>query len=101
MRQILVDGARERLSQKRGGDAVRVELTGTLDRVAKPKSADIVALDAALDELAKADPRKSQIVELRYFGGLTEEEAAQALGLSVATIRKEMRLAEAWLHSRM
>ncbi|MGH8459471.1 MAG: ECF-type sigma factor, partial [Nevskiales bacterium] len=66
-----------------------------------PQSADILALNSALDELGVADDRKCKVVELRYFGGFTEDETAQALSLSVATVRRDLRAAEAWLSARL
>lgn len=95
MRRILVDIARKKNSAKRGGDRVQVTLTDRA-RVADP-DADIVVLDEALTRLAALSPRQSQIVELRYFGGLTEEQIAEALDLSIRTIRRDWSLARAWL----
>lgn len=97
MRRIMVDHARERLSLKRGGGAVRV----TLDEsawVTNSRSEELLALDEALENLAKLDPRKSQIVELRYFGGLTAEETADFLDLSLRTVEREWNMAKAWLY---
>lgn len=101
MRQVLVDHARRRLSAKRGGDAVRIELTEIADLPAPAAVIDLLALDAALDELARVDDRKSRAVELRYFGGCSEAEIADALGISVATVRRDLRAAEAWLGVRL
>jgi RNA polymerase sigma factor (TIGR02999 family) len=96
MRHILVDHARSHNAAKRGGGAVRVELDESI--AALPgREADLVALDDALRELARIDPRKSQLIELRFFGGLSVEETADVMGVSVATIGREMRLARAWL----
>ncbi len=97
MRQILVDFARERSYQKRGGDAVQVSLEQALE-VGSVKNDDLLALDEALDALARLDERKSRVVELRFFGGLTEEEAALALDVSRETVKRDWRLAKAWLH---
>jgi len=97
MRQILVDNSRQRGSAKRGGGAAKV----ALDEVVSFSSArgrDIQDLDDALKALAGLDERKSKLIELRFFGGFTIEETAQALGISVATVSREQRLAEAWLH---
>jgi RNA polymerase sigma factor (TIGR02999 family) len=97
MRRIMVDHARERHSLKRGGGAVRV----TLDEAAwvtESRSAELLALDEALEKLAAQDPRKSQIVELRYFGGLTVEETAEFLNLSLRTVEREWTMAKAWLY---
>jgi len=97
MRRIMVDHARERHSLKRGGDALKV----TLDEAAlvtETRSEELLALDEALQTLAVQDPRKSQIVELRYFGGLTVEETAEFLKLSHRTIEREWTMAKAWLY---
>ena len=97
MRQILVDHARRQKSIKRGGGAPKASLDEALD-FAPEKSANIIALDDALNSLAAVDERKCRIIELRFFGGFTIEETARALGLSIGTIGKEQRMAEAWLH---
>jgi RNA polymerase sigma factor (TIGR02999 family) len=96
MRRILVDAARSRRYQKRGGGAPVVSLDEALT-VSPERSRDIVALDEALDALAKVDARKSQVVELRYFGGLTVEETAAALDVSPDTVMRDWRLARGWL----
>ena len=101
MRQVLVDHARRRLSLKRGAGAIAVELEHAAHLAAAAPSADVLALNAALDELGQLDDRKARVVELRYFGGLTEEETARALSISVATVRRDLRAAEAWLLSRL
>jgi RNA polymerase sigma factor (TIGR02999 family) len=96
MRRIMVDHARQRHSLKRGGGALRI----TLDEAAwvtESRSEELLALDEALEKLAAQDPRKSQIVELRYFGGLTIEETADFLKLSPRTVRREWTMAKAWL----
>jgi RNA polymerase sigma-70 factor, ECF subfamily len=96
MRRVLVDHARSRGYRKRGGDAQRVTLHEEL--VTSPDPAlDVVALDRALDELAKVDARKSRIVELRFFGGLTVEETAEVLHVSTDTVKRDWRLAKLWL----
>lgn len=96
MRRILVDLARERQARKRGGSAERVVLEEGL--IAGPeRNEDLVALDEALNALAAVDERKSQVVELRFFGGLTEAEIAEALQISPETVRRDWRLAKAWL----
>ena len=100
MRQILVDHARRQNSVKRGSGAAKASLDEALN-FAPERSAEILALDDALESLAKVDERKVRIVELRFFGGFSVEETAQALNLSVATIGREQRLAEAWLHREM
>jgi len=97
MRRIMVDHARERHTIKRGGGALKV----TLDEAAfvtEARSDELLALDEALEELAGLDPRKSQIVELRYFGGLTIEETAEFLNLSQRTVEREWTMAKAWLY---
>jgi len=95
MRRILVNHAVARRSSKRGGSAILVSI-GEAGGVAH-KTPDLIALDEALAQLAEMDPRKSQLVELRYFGGLTVEEAAEVLGISVRTVHREWDLARAWL----
>ena len=97
MRRIMVDHARERQAIKRGSDALKV----TLDEAAlvtERRSEELLALDEALERLGAQDPRKSQIVELRYFGGLKVEEAAEFLKLSQRTVEREWKMAKAWLY---
>jgi RNA polymerase sigma factor (TIGR02999 family) len=96
MRRILVDHARSRASAKRGGVAPRVPLDEALI-VSEERAADVVALDDALNSLAEIDPRKSQIVELRFFGGLSIEETAEVLKVSPGTVMRDWTLAKAWL----
>lgn len=96
MRQILVDYARKRRYAKRGGDARRVPLDEALI-VSEERAADVVALDDALKSLAEVDPRQSQIVELRFFGGLSIEETAEVLAVSPGTVMRDWTLAKAWL----
>jgi len=96
MRRILVDYARSRRYGKRGGGAVQVSLEERLI-VSANRSAEVVALDDALKSLAKIDERKSQVVELRFFGGLSIEETAEVLGVSAATVMRDWTLAKAWL----
>lgn len=100
MRRVLVDHARARRYQKRGGDAVRVPFTDTLP-VSIDRGTDLVALDQALTTLASFDERKSRVVELRFFGGLTVAETAEALSVSVETVARDWRLAKAWLHKEL
>jgi RNA polymerase sigma factor (TIGR02999 family) len=100
MRQILVDHARQHRAAKRGNGMAPVALDEALGFAAS-KSREIVALDDALSALANVDERKCKVVELRYFGGFSVEETAQALGISVATVGREQRMAEAWLHREM
>jgi RNA polymerase sigma-70 factor (ECF subfamily) len=93
---ILVDFARRRQYQKRGGDWQKVTLAEGLD-VATNVNTDLVAVDQALQELAALDPRKAQVVELRFFGGLSLEETAEALNVSTDTVGRDWRAAKAWL----
>lgn len=96
MRRILVDAARERQARKRGGSAEHVLLDEALV-AGKEMHTDLVALDEALTALAKIDDRKARVVELRFFGGLNEAEMAEALQVSPETVRRDWRLAKAWL----
>ena len=96
MRRVLVDHARRRDRTKRGGEAIQVSLIEAA-HVPTPEHADVLALDEALQRLETLDPRKSRIVELRFFGGLSLEETAEALGVSVGTVRRDWSLARAWL----
>src|SRR5215471_17927756 len=96
MRRILVDFARARRREKRGGEALRVSLSEAAD-IAQEQSADLVALDDALQALEKLDPRQARVVELRFFAGLSLEETAEALKVSLSTVRRDLSLAEAWL----
>ena len=104
MRHILIDYARRNQYAKRGGGLQRVSFDGIANDAAlmsTARAAEIIALDEALEEFAKIDPRKSQVVELRYFGGLTLEEAAEVLQVSLMTVRRDWRAAKAWLFRRM
>ena len=96
MRRILVDFARSRRYQKRGGGAQQVSFTHALD-VAEDQPIDVVALNDALDALAQVDERKSRIVELRFFGGLSIEETAEVLQVSRETIKRDWKVAKMWL----
>jgi RNA polymerase sigma factor (TIGR02999 family) len=100
MRRILVDVARARGRAKRGGDALQVSLADVPD-VAVPPTQDLVALDDALRTLESLDHRQGQVVELRFFGGLSLEEAAAALKVSVGTVRRDWSLAQAWLYREL
>jgi RNA polymerase sigma-70 factor, ECF subfamily len=96
MRRVLVDHARARGYRKRGGDAQRVTLNESL--AASPElSLDVVALDRALEALAAVDARKSRVIELRFFGGLSVEETAEVLQVSPDTVKRDWRLAKLWL----
>jgi RNA polymerase sigma factor (TIGR02999 family) len=96
MRRILVDFARARLNDKRGGGFQRVTLDDAI-AVAQAPSVDLVALDEALERLGSIDSRQSQIVELRFFGGLTLDEAAEVLQVSRDTVKRDWRFAKLWL----
>lgn len=96
MRQILVEHARAQMTQKRGSGADQLELDDALN-YAPEKAAELVALDDALNSLAEFDERKSRLIELRYFGGLSVEETAHVMNVSTATVSREQRLAQAWL----
>ena len=100
MRHILVDYARRYQSAKRGGGALRVSLSDAAPR-AEQRAADLIALDDALTELARYDERKSRIVELRFFSGLTVEETAEVIGLAPVTIMREWRAAKMWLQDTL
>jgi len=100
MRTILVDHARSHACAKRGGGAGKLELDEAL-AVSQQKAAEVIALDDALNELALIDPQQSRIVELRFFGGLTVEEAAEVLHVSPATIKREWSSAKAWLYREL
>ena len=100
MRRILVDFARSRNYLKRGGGAQQVVLDEAM-LISQGPDIDVVLLDDALSALSAVDPRKAQSVELRFFGGLTEEEAAEVLKVSPETVRRDLRLAKAWLLRKM
>lgn len=100
MRRILVDYARNHRAQKRGGAAKKLDFED-LSGLVSAKQVDFVALDDALQELAKIDERQARIVELRFFGGLGIEEAAEVIGVSRATANREWAMARAWLHLQM
>jgi RNA polymerase sigma-70 factor (ECF subfamily) len=100
MRTILVDHARSHACTKRGGGAYKLELDEAMI-VSQEKASEVLALDDALKELAVIDPQQGQIVELRFFGGLTVEETAAVLHLSPATIKREWSTAKAWLYREL
>ena len=100
MRRILIDFARARQYQKRGGEAHHVSLEEALV-VPREPGGDLVALDDALNRLAALDPRKSQVVELRFFGGLSVEETAEVLKISPETVMRDWKLAKAWLRREL
>src|SRR5919108_1945655 len=103
MRRILVDHARREQREKRGGDAVRVELDDAVATTAPPgvDAVDALALDRALQKLEELDPDQAKVVELRFFGGLTVEETAAALGISPATVKREWATAKGWLYREL
>jgi len=101
IRRVLVDRARRRRAGKRGGGNVRVSLTGVEVAQAPMEDVDLVALDQALDELAAMDARQAHVVELRYFGGLSLQELADTLHISLSTAKREWSSARLWLHRRL
>ncbi len=101
MRRILVDYARDRHREKRGGAAENLPIDEALTIVSQEKSVDLVALDEALNNLAQFDERQAKVVELRYFSGLSIDEAAEVLNVSNVTIRRDWNMAKAWLHQEI
>jgi RNA polymerase sigma factor (TIGR02999 family) len=103
MRRVLVDFARAKNSRKRGGEQIRITLDERIEALQSQteKELNLVALDDALENLARLNPRQSQIVELRYFGGLSEEEIAETLEISTRTVRRDWSLARAWLYREL
>jgi RNA polymerase sigma factor (TIGR02999 family) len=101
MRRILLDHARKHQAEKRGGEFEKLPIEEEILIVSHDKSAELIALDDALQELAKLDEQKARIVELRYFGGLSIEETAEVVGVSVPTINRQWRMAKAWLFSQL
>ena len=100
MRHILVDFARKAQYQKRGGGAQQVEIEEALE-LSADRSPDLIALDDALGQLARLDQRQSQIVELKFFGGLNYDEIAEVLKVSEGTVRRDWRLAKSWLYREL
>ncbi len=100
MRGILVDFARARHREKRGGDEIQVSLSEAA-KIRSERSADLVALDDALQTLEKLEPRQARVVELRFFAGLSLEETAEALKVSLSTVRRDWSLVEAWLYREL
>ena len=100
MRRILVSMARARYANKRGGEARQVSLDEALV-ISEDRAAELVALDEAMNELAALDPRRSRVVELRYFGGLSVEETAEVLKISPETVMREWKRAKAWLYTEL
>jgi RNA polymerase sigma factor (TIGR02999 family) len=101
MRQILVDHARQRQAAKRGKGFEKVTLSEAEALLPQTRNVDLMALDDALHELGRADPQLTRIVELRFFGGLSVEESASALGISASTVKREWATARAWLHREL
>jgi RNA polymerase sigma factor (TIGR02999 family) len=103
MRRILVDRARRRRADKRGGEAQPVELAEVADLVAAHEldADELIALDDALERLAELDPRKAKVLELRLFGGLTIQETSEAMSIATATVERELRMARAWVARRI
>jgi RNA polymerase sigma factor (TIGR02999 family) len=99
MRRILIDDARSRNAEKRGG-GLKITLHEEMD-APDERPADVMALDLALHSLASIDERKSRIIELKYFGGMTTEEISEVIGISVATVGRDLRVAQAWLHREL
>lgn len=100
MRRILVDHAKTKHREKRGGDAVKLSLDEIIN-LSQERAADLIALDEALDALGNFDRRKCSVVELRYFGGLSVEETAEVIGVSPDTVMRDWKLAKAWLYQRL
>ncbi len=100
MRRILVDNARRKGRQRRGGDWVRVDFDATQPQSSQ-RPVDILLLDDALGQLAELDPQKAELVKLRYFAGMTIDDAAAALGVSTATAVRSLALRRAWLADKM
>ena len=96
MRRIIVDAARTRLRDKRGGAAARLSLDAALEAQA-PQDRELVAVDEALEELVRFDPRRARVIELRFFGGLSVEETAVVLKISPQSVMRDWRLAKAWM----
>jgi len=101
MRRILIDYARARVAGKRGGPLERVDLSVVDGWSPVTRSEDLLALDEALSKLEQADPRAAQVVQLRFFGGLREDEVAEVLGVSIVTVKRDWKVARAWLLSRL
>ena len=101
MRRILIDHARARIADKRGGLQEQVTLTAVEGWNPIARNEDLLALDIELSKLEKADPRAARVVELRFFGGLEEEEVADVLGVSPITVKRDWKVARAWLSARL
>ncbi len=101
MRRILIEHARRNLRHKRGGGVARISLDEERIDISDERSADLIALDEALNRLAEEDPQKARLVELRFFGGLSIEETAAILGVGTATVNRQWRLIKAWLYQEI
>jgi RNA polymerase sigma factor (TIGR02999 family) len=102
MRRILIDDARRRSAAKRDGGPLRVDLDVLENGEASvDRATELLAVDRALEQLEKLDPRQARIVELRFYGGLTVEETAEVAGISTATVKREFRTARAWLRQEL
>ena len=101
MRRILVDHARSQRREKRGGDRPKVSLDALGELPAADRAAEVITIDEALERLAGEDRLKASVVELRFFAGLTNDEAAAVLGLSEKTVRRHWRMAKVWLHREL
>ncbi len=100
LRRLLIDHARARLSDKREGGRLRLSLT-SVSGVETPREEDLLALDESLSRLQELDPRAARVIELRFFGGLTEKEAAEVLEISVATLKRDWDFARTWLAAQL
>ena len=100
MRRILVDHAKTKHREKRGGEAIKLSLDDVIN-LSRERAADLITLNDALDELARIDERKSRVVELRYFGGFSVEETAQILEVSPETVMRDWKMAKAWLYQQI
>ena len=101
MRRILVDYARAKHSEKRGGDNIKLSLEKAMLVATEEKGVDLIALDEALDKLTKLDKQQARVIELKYFSGLSLEETAEALHISRATVARDWEAARAWLHREL
>ena len=101
MRRILVDRARARVTGKRGGVGARLQLDDEIPEVGSWRASELMALDDALTDMAKMDPRKAKVIELRFFGGLSVEETAEVLKISPQSVMRDWKLARAWLQREL
>ncbi|HEX8737514.1 MAG TPA: sigma-70 family RNA polymerase sigma factor [Pyrinomonadaceae bacterium] len=101
MRRILIDRARERLAEKRGSGAGQISLDDGAVDVRDERANELIMLDEALQKLSEIDPERSRVVELRYFGGLSAEETAEVMNVSLSTVMRHWRVAKAWLYKEL